>query len=212
MKLRKLAMILDTLAPHPAPSPFLEQYTIGGEEAARLLWIVKGDLEEKVVVDLGCGSGRLAIGAAILGASFVVGVDVDRAALQTAHRNAEKAGVGRLVSWVCASVPRVEMKADVVVQNPPFGVQRRGADRAFVECALKIAPTVYSLHKRVEGSRRFITKLVESLGGYATILATFKLRLPPLFEFHVEKARMVEVDLYRFTRNEVKALASPTSL
>ena len=39
--------------------------------------LMKGDIEGKTVCDLGCGTGVLAIGAALLGADRVKGVDSD---------------------------------------------------------------------------------------------------------------------------------------
>lgn len=44
-------------------------------------------------LDYGCGSGILAIAAAKLGASAMVGVDIDERALETARDNAERNGV-----------------------------------------------------------------------------------------------------------------------
>jgi ribosomal protein L11 methyltransferase len=45
------------------------------------------------VLDYGCGSGILGIAAAKLGAGDVLGVDIDEAALTSAHDNAERNGV-----------------------------------------------------------------------------------------------------------------------
>lgn len=193
-------MLLDELMPHPSPKPSMEQYTLLGDDAAHFLWLARRDLEGSVVVDLGCGSGRLAIGAVILGASFAIGVDVDLEALRAARVNAARAGVERSTSWVHARVPELSLRADVVIQNPPFGVQRRGADRAFIECSLRIAPVVYSMHKSVEGSRAFISRLVESLGGRAEVLGTMDIRLPATFNYHVKRFKKVRVDIYRFTK------------
>jgi ribosomal protein L11 methyltransferase len=45
------------------------------------------------VLDVGCGSGVLAVAAAVLGASPVVAVDVDPVAVEVARRAAEASGV-----------------------------------------------------------------------------------------------------------------------
>ena len=50
------------------------------------------DIIGKTVLDLGCGTGRLALGASYLGAENVVGVDIDRLAIKTAVENSLKAG------------------------------------------------------------------------------------------------------------------------
>ncbi len=51
------------------------------------------------VLDLGCGTGRLSLGASYLGAKDVVGIDIDRLAIKTAYENSNKAGVSN-VQWV----------------------------------------------------------------------------------------------------------------
>ncbi len=85
----------------------MEQYTISEAIAANMLYIAaytNGDIAGKRVLDLGCGTGRLALGAAYLGAESVVGVDIDRLAIKTACENSKKAGVmANTVQWVLAT-------------------------------------------------------------------------------------------------------------
>ena len=66
------------------------------------------------VLDVGCGSGVLAVAAAGLGASSVVAVDVDPEAVDAARDNARRNGVGDVVDASTTSV------ADV--PGPPFDV------------------------------------------------------------------------------------------
>ena len=49
---------------------------------------------EHSVLDIGCGSGILAVAAALLGANRVVGVDIDPVAVRTARENAANNDVG----------------------------------------------------------------------------------------------------------------------
>ena len=45
------------------------------------------DIQDKSVLDLGCGTCMLSTAAKILGAGYVCGMDVDRDALKIAQRN-----------------------------------------------------------------------------------------------------------------------------
>jgi ribosomal protein L11 methyltransferase len=54
-----------------------------------LRWIARHDLSGQRVLDYGCGSGILAIGAAMHGAAHVEGVDIDGAAVTATQLNAE---------------------------------------------------------------------------------------------------------------------------
>lgn len=47
------------------------------------------------MLDLGCGSGILAIAALCLGAGQAVGVDIDPKAVDVAYENAALNGIGR---------------------------------------------------------------------------------------------------------------------
>lgn len=50
-------------------------------------WLAENDITDKVVIDYGCGSGILAMVAALLGAKEVYAVDIDNQALQAAREN-----------------------------------------------------------------------------------------------------------------------------
>jgi ribosomal protein L11 methyltransferase len=60
-----------------------------------LQWLDSLDLENKTVLDYGCGSGILALAALKLGAKAAVGVDNDPQALSASADNAERNGVGK---------------------------------------------------------------------------------------------------------------------
>jgi len=199
----ELERALQQVEQHPSPKAYLEQYTIPTDVAAELLFIaayVHGDMSEKIVVDLGCGTGRLAIGAVLLGASEAVGVDIDKEAVSTANKNAERLGLKEKTSWIAGDIEVLNGLVHTVLQNPPFGVQKRSADRKFLLKALQLAPRVYSLHKSGEGNRAFIKRFIEGHGGKVTGIFPMKLYIPRMFKFHTQRKHEVEVDLYRIVR------------
>lgn len=81
-----------------------------------LTWLDGLDLVGKTVVDFGCGSGILSLAALKLGASKVIGIDIDPQALQASLANAKRNNVeDRLELYLPADQPT--FKADVVVAN-----------------------------------------------------------------------------------------------
>jgi len=197
---RDLERALSEIEAHPLPNAYLEQYTTPSKVAAETLHLaayVYDDIIDKTVMDLGCGTGRLALGAALLDAREVFGVDVDRAAVRVAQKNAEIMGVKEKTHWIAADIDVVKGTFDTVLQNPPFGVQRRRADRRFITKSLELSSTIYSFHKGGESNREFIKRFIEGHGGRVTNIFPLKMEIPRMFKFHTKRKRSIQVDLYR---------------
>lgn len=198
---KELEIILQKLEAYSNPDLKLEQYMTPGDVAAALLHLAysQGAIKDKVVYDLGCGTGRLTVGAALLGAKKMVGIDIDKSALEVARQNAEEMKVD--IEWVCSDVGRVESQdVDTVIQNPPFGVQRRGADMVFLGKALDLADEVYSLHKAGRESREFIAGWVRRKGKRITHRLELDFHIRRQFDFHTKDVHRFKVDLYRILK------------
>jgi putative methylase len=202
MRLRQLEMALEQLEGFPTPSPGLEQYRTPAVIAARLLhhaWI-QGDIADRALLDLGCGTGVLSCGGMLLSARRAVGVDLDPAALAVAERNARQAGVA--VTFLSADISDHDTITacgpyDTVVMNPPFGAQRAHADRPFIDAALAHAPVVYGIFNG--GSLPFLRAYV---AGRAEITGVVEARFPlrRTFRFHRDDVREIGVEIARMVR------------
>ncbi|HPA98516.1 MAG TPA: 50S ribosomal protein L11 methyltransferase, partial [Methanothrix sp.] len=71
MKKKQLEMILERLEGFGRPSFQREQYATPATVAAEMLFLAAMHDDLETVCDLGCGTGILAIGAALLGARAV---------------------------------------------------------------------------------------------------------------------------------------------
>jgi ribosomal protein L11 methyltransferase len=71
----------------------------------------------EAVLDVGCGSGVLAVSAARLGAAFVRAVDVDDAAIVSTRANAARNRVAELIDATAMPVTDVRGTYDVIVAN-----------------------------------------------------------------------------------------------
>lgn len=98
-----------------------QAFGTGTHETTRMIvsTLLNIDLKSKRVLDCGCGTGILGIAASKLGASEVVGYDIDEWSSENAIHNAELNGVGNMkVMLGDASVLKsVEGKFDVVLAN-----------------------------------------------------------------------------------------------
>src|SRR3989344_9496721 len=88
----RLAIELSKLKVFEQPDLATEQYPMDSEHGAEVLWdaYFKGDIENKTVADLGCGTGILGIGALLLGARLTYFVDSDEEAIKIAKENLKK--------------------------------------------------------------------------------------------------------------------------
>jgi release factor glutamine methyltransferase len=93
------------------------------------------DLRGKTVVEVGTGSGVLALSAAKAGAASVLALDINPAAVETARMNAVHNGLHEVTareSNLFSAVP-AEPAFDVIISSPPSfsGQPRDTADRAW---------------------------------------------------------------------------------
>lgn len=192
---RTLEITLEKLAKPSEPRPELEQYQTPSSIAADMLWVAhsSNDIQGKSVADLGCGSGILGIGAALLGANSVHCFDSDPKMVQLCRDNS--AEVNAEIEVQCSDISDIAGKFDTVVQNPPFGAQKRGADRPFLEASLSISKIVYSLH--LADTTDFVSGFCGSRGGHVEHIKNYKFEIPFMFEFHNKPVSIVDVALLK---------------
>ncbi|GAB3681994.1 METTL5 family protein [Salinarchaeum chitinilyticum] len=198
-----LAKRLGVVAGFDDPRAELEQYPTPPELAAHIVHVadLQGDLAGRTVVDLGTGTGMLALAAALRGADRVVGVELDSDPILTAADNEEKVGTTSEIEWIQGDATRSPVApapADTtVVMNPPFGAQHgnRGADKEFLETARSIASVSYSVHN--EGSQEFLEAYTDDVGGTVTHAFAAEFELDNQFAFHEDEQRSLDAEVYR---------------
>lgn len=210
MKRKELEQHLQDLDGFSKPKILLEQYETRAHIAACMLHTIEsvyGEIQQKTVLDLGCGCSVLGIGALLLGASYVLGVDIDGEALETAQSNIEQFELSGIDLLLCdvKVLPQVldgRGKFDVVLMNPPFGTKHnKGLDTLFVEVGLqclKEKGTLYSLHKT--STRDYFHRKAPSWGVESRVLAELRYDLPATYKFHCKNSVDIEVDFWRFKK------------
>ena len=201
MKKKELEIILQKIPSFKTPKPELEQYTTPAEIAADIIFTAHqfGDIENKKVLDLGCGTGIFSVGAFLTGAEKVVGIDADKNSIDIARNYAERNNLN--ITYIVQDVKEVEIKSDTVIMNPPFGAQKSNikADRKFIEKGFELASVIYSLH--LSKTVSFIDKMVTSLEGKIEYSKDYIFPLKSIYDFHEKKVVNFEVTLLRiFTK------------
>lgn len=194
---RQLEIQLEKLKVLQTPKLGLEQYPVSSKVAAELLYMAGFEHHDLLgnTIDLGAGSGRLAIGVGIMGSKKIVGVDLDERSIALARENAVTAGAQ--VKWIVSDIAKVEGSYDTVVMNPPYGTRTPHLDVRFLERAFELAPVSYSIHK--SSTRNYLKQVIARKNRVVHEIRSMELSIPHLFPFHEKERESVQVDLYRIT-------------
>lgn len=205
LKLKKFEEFLQTVDGFENPKVTLEQYVTPSHIASHMLYTIQtnyDDLENKFVLDLGCGAGMLSVGASLMGAAHVVGIEIDADAIGIFKNNIEGFELDNVdcVQWDVLNLEALDVvrKFDTVLMNPPFGTKQNcGIDMKFLRIGLNLAKhSVYSLHKT--STRDHIKKKVVEWNIKASVIAELRYNLPQTYKFHKRSTVDIAVDLWRF--------------
>jgi putative methylase len=186
----------------------LEQYSTPSEIAADLLWnaYMNGDIDGKVIIDAACGPGYLGVGALLLGAKKVFFVDKSKDAVdilkenlkfiddnyEHTHTIMEKSNI------IMKDIIYLDEKADVVIQNPPFGTKEKHADKLFLEKAFSNAKVVYSFHKT--STKDFVEAVAKDHDFKITNSWRYDFVIKAVHKFHEKKRYAVDVTVFRLAK------------
>lgn len=129
----------------------------------RLVWeLMAPRVLKRIVIDIGCGSGILSLGALLLGAKQAFGIDIDEGALEHASANSRLNGL-EAKSLFGRELPEQTSKTPLVLMNMIFSEQRE----AWTACKVKSGELITSgilvkeRTRYLEQAREWGWKLVE---------------------------------------------------
>ena len=195
------------------PKIELEQYCIDAQSAVDIVYFAGvefNDIKNQLVIDLGTGTGRLSITCAYLRASYILSVDIDMNALKILKTNINNLGLETIILPICSDINHFEIVRQLLpkelhittIENPPFGVQKKTADRYFLKKAFSFSDVVYSIHLANQKVHQFITSFIRKFNWEIDYVFPFQLKLDRTYEFHKQKTKSVDVNIYRFKRKE----------
>ncbi len=227
-KKRHLEIAIENIPRFESPKIDLEQYPTSASIAADLLWNAKnlGDISNRSLIDLGCGTGVFAISSALLNARCAMGVDIDSSAIKIAKKTVNNMKISN-VNFITEDINNLEnfdlendsnlnnnsnnlnnnfnnydylknLKFETAITNPPFGAQSRGK-RGADRIFMKIALNLAKVvySFHIAETKDFVTNFYENLGGNITHEFFYKFPLLNTYEFHTQESRDIEVIVFR---------------
>ncbi|WP_128478239.1 METTL5 family protein [Halorussus pelagicus] len=206
----------------------LEQYPTPADLAAHLVHLagVQGDLAGRTVLDLGTGTGMLALGAAYRGPARVLALDRDPAALAQARENerrvadadvpasATDSASATAVEWLlgdatraplCAAGASPDAPADAladrssvtVLMNPPFGAQSGNEHADRAFLATASDIAAVSYSIHNAGSKEFVEAFADDEGGEVTHAFRADLALSRQFGHQTSETESIDAEVFR---------------
>lgn len=176
------------------PKIKFEQYMTPPEIAAFMIhyaWM-KGEIENKKIIDIGAGTGMLGIGAAFLGGNVTM-IEIDKDAFEILKNNVAKTDHEiRLINKNIFDFDFDE-EYDTALINPPFGIKSENKDMDFIVEASKISKHIFSLHDGSESNINNIKSLFEknNLEIMESLMMDFNLK--STYPWHEEKNKILKV-------------------
>ncbi|MFX1448035.1 MAG: METTL5 family protein [Promethearchaeota archaeon] len=193
------------------PKIELEQYCIDAQSAVDIVYFAGvefNDIKDQLVIDLGTGTGRLSIACAFLRASYILSVDIDMNALRILKTNIYGLSLENIILPICSDIKHFDIVRQLLpkdlhittIENPPFGVQKKTADRFFLQKAFSFSDVVYSIHLANQKVHQFLTTFIKKFNWKIDYVFPFQLKLDRTYEFHTLKTKSINVNIYRFKR------------
>ena len=199
-----LAILLSQLKRYEKASTKLEQYVTDSEIASDVLWqaFMQGDIQDKIIADLGSGTGILGLGCLVLGAKKVYFVEIDNFAVKIAKQNLkiveDLAEINGKAIFLNKNIEDFNENVDVVIENPPFGTKQKHIDKKFLEKAFSISKKTYSFHKLT--SKRFIDAISKDYGFKVKEILEFSFPLKQTMKFHKKQIKRIKTGCWRLDK------------
>ena len=149
MEKKEITKLLSSLKTLESANFRLEQYQTDPKAATEFLNFIENlyDVSEVYAADLGCGNGILGIGLLLLNAKKVDFYDIDEMAIETCASNLKNVGFSNGYVFKKDIFDMDNINYDLIVSNPPFGIQSNFDMDSFMQKVSKISKNSFIIVK-----------------------------------------------------------------
>lgn len=195
---KEFEMTLSSVKQFEKPKINKEQYFTGIKNTVNIYCLIQEnyDLEDKIIADLGAGTGILSIAGSYLGASHVVAFEIDQDAVSILNKNLEFFGIEN-IDVVLGDLRNINLKensVDCVIMNPPFGAKlNKEVFLNFIEKAFFISDgPVFCV--QLAWLEKKLCKIAEDFGRKFVVL--------DIFDYDIPKTEFDKKDMKKFKKKK----------
>lgn len=201
-------ILLESIQKFDNPDIKKEQYHTESPIASKLINIayMNNHIKDKVVIDLGCGTGFLGIGALINDAKKVIFVDIDNNAIKILKENIQFIKDNYDVKLCDFEIIQSDINdlqinepIDTVIMNPPFGLRNKNIDMVFLEKSVNLCNTIYMIQKKIRIKQkisRFAKKFDFKVNQY-----DINYKMKKQYDIHKKKYKKMDFSIILLTKD-----------
>ncbi|MEM5820792.1 MAG: methyltransferase [Candidatus Aenigmatarchaeota archaeon] len=204
---KKIEQIISELNSYENPKVELEQY----ETPSYLISEIVNELnlmnliKDKIVLEPACGTAKFSIAISFFNPKFVIAFDIDKEAIKVAKDNYEEVKENYEISkiyFLIADVRKIKFKKrfDLIVMNPPFGIQGKIKDLEFLDFATQTSNFICSINPDGK-NKEFFVKFLSKRNFKVLKFVEKRFELPKTFWFHKKKKKFIDTVII-FAKNE----------
>ncbi len=200
MDKKELEILLSKLKTFEKPKVELEQYETPSNIISYIVFnaYLRKEIENKIVADLCCGTGKIAIALSLFNPKFVLAIDIDKDAIKIAKENYEIVKPKSKIYFIVANVLELKLNEliDLAIINAPFGMQSKYKDVYFLDFLKNYVKKFYFIHPESEKTRKFLINEYKKRNFEIIEIKVFDFLIKRIFEFHEKDKKYIKVAVY----------------
>lgn len=204
MMKKEIQIILSKLKSFENPKVELEQYETPCDLISKIVSELNlmNLIKDKEILEVACGTAKFSIAASFYKPKKIIALDKDKDAIRVAKYNyniiKEKFDVS-IIKFLIADVKEIHFKKkfDLIIMNPPFGIQGKVKDIDFLRFAFNFSNFVVSINPNGRNIK-FFKNIAQKHNFKLLKFEKYMFPIKKIFDFHRKKEKKIETLILYF--------------